>query len=262
MAVEFYKNINGKLKKLKSNPEVDSKKGWWHSITEGDFDNDGDMDYIAGNLGLNNKFNVSPQTPLSVYTKDFDGNGTTESILTYFIYGREYPVADRDMIILDLPSIKNKFDTYDKFARADFSQIFSKDNLKNAIRLTATYFASAFLENRGNGKFEMTALPAEAQFSVIQSIQTGDFDGDGNLDAIIIGNYYSPDYSIGRYDASYGLFLQGNGKCGFTPLPSSVSGISIVGDSRSSAIIRLKNSSCLLVGINSGKLRCLKINQN
>jgi len=260
MAIEFFENSNGKLKKLKNNPELDSKKGWWFSIAEGDFDNDGDLDYLVGNLGLNNKFNVSPQTPLSVYTKDFDVNGTTESILTYYLYGSEYPVADRDIIILDLPSIKNKFDTYDKFAKADFSQFFSKDNLKTARRLTATDFASAYLENKGNGKFVLTALPLEAQFSVIQSIQTGDFDGDGKLDAIIIGNYFSPDYSIGRYDASYGLFLKGDGKGGFTPVPSSVSGISIVGDSRSSAIIRLKNSSCLLVGINSGKLRCLKIN--
>jgi hypothetical protein len=261
MPVEFFKNTNGKLKRWKNNPVLDSSTGWWFSIAEGDFDNDGDMDYIVGNLGLNNKFNVSPQTPLSVYTKDFDGNGTMESILTSYLNGKEYPVADRDMIILDLPSIKNKFDTYDKFARADFSQIFSKDNLKDAIHLTATDFASIYLENKGNGKFVMTELPLEAQFSVIQSIQVKDFDGDGKLDAVINGNYFSPDYNTGRYDASYGLFLKGNGKGGFTPVPSSVSGLSIVGDSRASAIIRIKNSSCLLVGINSGKLRCFKINR-
>jgi hypothetical protein len=184
-----------------------------------------------------------------------------ESILTCYLKGKEYPVADRDMIILELPSIKNKFDTYDKFARADFSQIFSKDNLKNAIRLTATDFSSVYLENKGNGKFEMTALPTEAQFSVIQSIQVKDFDGDGKLDALINGNYFSPDYYTGRYDASYGLLLKGDGKGGFTPFPASVSGISIAGDARSTALIRIRNSSCLVVGINSGKLRCLKINK-
>ena len=137
------------------------------------------------------------------------------------------------MIILEVPSIKNKFDTYDKFAKAEFSQIFSRENIRNALRLTATNFASSFLENKGNGKFEMTALPAEAQFSVIQSIQARDYDGDGNLDAFIAGNYFSPDYNTGRYDASYGLLLKGDGKGGFTPVPSSVSGISIVGDARS-----------------------------
>jgi enediyne biosynthesis protein E4 len=261
MPVEFFKNTNGKLNRLKNNPELDASTGWWFSISEGDFDNDGDMDYIVGNLGLNNKFNVSPQTPLSVYTKDFDGNGKMESILTCYIKGKEYPVADRDQIILELPSIKNKFDTYDKFARADFNQIFSKDNIKNALHLAATDFASAYIENKGDGKFVMTALPLEAQFSVIQSMQTGDFDGDGKPDVVINGNYFSPDYNTGRYDASYGLLLKGNGKGGFTPVPSSASGISIAGDSRASAIIRIKNSSCLVVGINSGKLRCFKIDK-
>jgi enediyne biosynthesis protein E4 len=261
MAVEFFKNNNGKLKKWKNNPAVDSAKGWWFSIAEGDFDYDGDMDYMAGNLGLNNKFNASMQTPLSVYTGDFDGNGKMESLLTYFLNGKEYTVSDRDQIILELPSVKNKFDTYDKFAKADFGQIISNDNLRNALRLTATDFASVYLENKGNGKFEMTELPTEAQFSVIQSIVTGDFDSDGKLDAVITGNYFSPDYNTGRFDASYGLFIKGDGKGGFTSVPASLSGISIAGDARSASIISIKNSSCILIGINSGKLRCFKINK-
>lgn len=241
---------------------IDSSTGWWFSIAEGDFDNDGDMDYIVGNLGLNNKFNVSQQTPLSVYTKDFDLNGTTESILSYYLKGKEYTVADRDQIALELPSIKNKYDTYEKFADAEFSQIFTKDMVRDALHLTSTNFTSVYLENKGNGKFVMTALPIEAQISVIQSIQVGDFDGDGKLDAIIVGNYFSPDYNTGRYDASYGLLLKGNGKGGFTPVPASISGISIVGDTRSTAFIRIKKLTCLLVAINSGKLKCFKLNRH
>ncbi|NEW83044.1 MAG: VCBS repeat-containing protein [Mariniphaga sp.] len=261
MAVTFFKNDNGKLIKWQKNPVIDESTGWFFSISEGDFDNDGDMDYIAGNLGLNNKFNTSPQTPLSVYTKDFDRNGTVESIHSYYLHGKEYTVADRDMITLELPSIKNKFDTYQKFADADFNQIFPEEDKKDALHLTATSFASVYLENKGNGKFVMTALPTEAQFSVVQSIQVGDFDGDGNLDAVIAGNYFSPDFSTGRYDASYGLLLKGNGNGGFTPVPASVSGISIVGDARATSLIRKANSTCLLVGINSGKLKSFKINK-
>ena len=219
MAFTFFKNDHGKLNKWAKNPDIDSSTGWWFSITEGDFDKDGDPDYIAGNLGLNNRFNASRQTPLSVYAGDFDGNGKMESILSYYVNGREYPVADRDMIILEVPSVKNRFDTDDKFAKAEFSQIFSRENIRNALRLTATDFESVYLENKGNGKFEMTALPTEAQFSVIQSTQTGDFDGDGNLDAVINGNYFSPDYNTGRYDASYGLLLKGDGKGGLSRSP-------------------------------------------
>ncbi len=160
-----------------------------------------------------------------------------------------------------MPSIKNKFDTYDKFAKADFSQIFTKDNISNALHLTATNLESVYLGNQGNGKFVMRSLPTEAQVSVIQSVRQGDFDGDGNLDAVIIGNYFSPDYNTGRYDASYGLLLKGNGRGEFTPVPSSVSGISIVGDARSAAVMKIKSSTSLMVGINSGKLRFLKINR-
>ena len=261
MPITFFKNYRGTLKKWQSNPSVDSSTGWWFSIAEGDFNKDGKMDYIVGNLGLNNEFNVSPQTPFSVYTKDFDGNGTTESILSYYLNGKEYTVADRDQLTLELPSIKNKYDTYEKFANADFSQIFPNDILKDALHLTATNFASVFLENKGNGLFVMIPLPIQAQFSTIQSVQVGDYDGDGNLDALIAGNYFSPDYNTGRYDASNGLLLKGDGKGGFNPLSEAQSGISISGDARSTAFIRIKNSSCLLAGINSGKLKCFKLNR-
>lgn len=261
MAVTFFKNDHGKLIKWLKNPLVDAATGWWNSIAEGDFDDDGDMDYIVGNLGLNNKFNVSQKTPLSVYTKDFDGNGMVESILSYYLHGKEYTVADRDMITLELPSIKNKFNTYEKFADAEFSQIFTKEDTKDALHLTATDFSSVYLENKGNGTFVTTELPLKAQFSVIQSIQIDDFDDDGKLDAVVAGNYFSPDFSTGRYDGSQGLLLKGNGEGGFTSVSATQSGISIVGDARSISLIRIKNSSCLLTAINSGKLKCYKINK-
>ena len=262
MPITFFKNDHGKLKKWQNNPTIDSSTGWWFSIAEGDFNKDGKMDYIVGNLGINNKFNVSQQTPLSVYTKDFDGNGTTESILSYYLNGKEYPVADRDQIVLDIPSLIKKFDNYQKFAESDFNQIFAKDDLKDAHHLTATNFNSVFLENQGGGKFVMKPLPLEAQFSVIQSVQVGDFNSDGNLDAVIAGNYYSPEYNTGRYDASYGLLLKGDGKGVFSPVPAAESGISICGDARATALIRIKNSTCLLTAINSGKLWCFKLNRH
>jgi hypothetical protein len=261
MAVCFFRNDRGTLRRWAENPVVDSAKGWWFSLAQADFDNDGDMDYIVGNLGLNNKFSPTRQTPLSVYAKDFSGNGRVEPILTYYLKGKEYTVADGDQVASVLPFIKKRFDTYGKFADADFAGIFSPGDLRDALHLTATDFASVYLENKGKGKFVMRPLPMEAQVSVIRSIQAGDFDGDGNPDVVIAGNYFSPDFVTGRYDAGHGLFLKGNGKGGFTPLPARESGVFIDGDVSSTAFIILKRSTCLLALANSGKLKCFKLNR-
>jgi hypothetical protein len=261
MPPTFFKNDHGKLKRWLNNPAIDSSTGWWFSIAAGDFDDDGDTDYIIGNLGLNNKFNATPQTPLSVYAKDFSGNGRIKSILTYYLNGKEYTVSDRDQIAFVMPSIKKKFDTYGKFSDAGFRQIFPQEDLSGALHLTATNLASVYLENKGQGKFVMRPLPIEAQISVIHSIQVGDFDGDGKQDAVITGNYFSPDFMTGRYDASHGLLLKGDGKGGFTPLPARKSGIYIEGDARRAALIHIGKTSCLLALVNSGKLRCYKVNK-
>ncbi len=261
MPVEFFRNYHGRLKRLTGNHDPDKSSGWWYCLAEGDFDNDGDMDYIAGNLGLNNKYNVSAQTPLSIYTKDFDGNGSIESIMTYYLNGKECLLADRDLLLLEMPSLQSRFNTYEKYAEADFSSIFTREAVKDAQKLSVTEFASVFIENKGGDKFVMKELPVEAQFSVIQSVHVGDFDKDGNLDAVIVGNYYSSDFNTGRYDASHGLFLKGNGKGGFYPVPSSLSGFEVNGDARSTAAIKIRNSHCLITAVNSGKLQCFKLNR-
>jgi hypothetical protein len=145
-------------------------------LAAGDFDKDGDTDYIAGNLGLNNRYDASEKTPVSVYAKDFDGNGTIEPILTYYVNGTEYSIPNRDQITSVMPSIKKKFDTYTKFSEADFATLFSKEELQDALVLQATTFTSVYIENKGAGKFTTHALPVQAQVSAIQGMQVGDFN--------------------------------------------------------------------------------------
>ncbi len=259
MPISIFKNEKGKLVRLKSNPLLDASPGWWFSIAPGDFDHDGDIDYIVGNLGLNNKFNASDNTPVSVYAKDFDGSGNIKPMLTYFLNNKEFTVAGRDQIVSVLPSIKKKFDNYAKFADAPFNQVFSKDELENALVLKATNFTSIYLENKGGGKFSIHSLPIEAQFSTVQSIQVSDFDLDGSLDILLSGNFYSPDFMIGRYDASNGLLLKGNGKGQFQVLSAHTSGIYIDGDARATSIIHIGNKVCLLAAINMGRLKVFEL---
>ncbi len=255
MPLTVFKNNRGILQKGDKNPELLSASGWWFSLAEGDFDNDGDKDYVAGNLGQNNKYLVSRNTPLSVYTKDFDGNGMLECLLTYYINGKEYTVAGRDQITSVMPAIKKKFDNYTKFAESDFQSMFSQKEMEGVHKLQANHLSSAYIENKGAGKFVLHELPLQVQFSAIQSILVGDYDGDGSLDVLIAGNFYNPDFMTGRYDASIGVLLKGNGKGGFSPVPASQSGIHIRGDARSLQKIQIAKKTAVIAGVNNGKLQ-------
>ncbi len=260
MPVTIFKNEKGILKKL-SNPILQASTGWWFSLAAADMDNDGDIDFVAGNLGLNNKYGASPSTPLSVYVKDFDGNGSTEPILSYFLKNKEYPVPDRDQIVSVMPSIKKQFDIYAKFAASEFNQVFPAEKLEGATKFRVTNFASVYIENKGNDLFEMHPLPIQAQFSAVQSIQLADYDQDGKKDIVLAGNFYSPDFMTGRYDASIGLMLKGNGKGGFKPLSPAVSGIHIYGDARALATLKINNETVIISAVNEGRLQVFRLNR-
>ena len=260
MPVAIFKNEQGILRQLHKNPLLDEATGWWNCLQPGDFDNDGDIDYVVGNLGLNNKFNVSLKAPLMVYAKDFDGNGYVESILSYYLNGLQYTLAGRDQVASVLPSVKKKFDTYTKFADAKFDEIFTPADLKNSVVHDVTTFGSVYIENKGAGIFKMHPLPMQAQFSTVRTMQAGDFNGDGNLDVLLAGNDYGADFMIGRYDAGRGLLLTGNGKGGFYPLSENASGLAFSGQVTSSAFINIKGQRCLLAAINSGYLQVYRLN--
>lgn len=260
MPIVIYKNNRGILIRSTKNILLEQKRGWWNCINAGDFDKDGDLDYIVGNLGVNNKFNVSLKTPLTVYAKDFDSNGYIESILTYYSNKKEYTVAGRDQIASVLPSIKKRFDNYSKFADAEFYQIFSPADLQNSAVKKVTTFESVYLENKGNGIFVSSALPIDAQFSTIQTTQISDFDKDGNLDILIAGNNYNPEFTIGQYDAFSGLILLGNGKGKFKKMLNKDCGFVYTGEARCTAMMNIKSQKCLLTTINNKKLVVFKIN--
>ncbi|TAH09007.1 MAG: RNA-binding protein [Sphingobacteriia bacterium] len=260
MPIVIYINNRGILIRSTKNILLEQQRGWWNCINAADFDKDGDLDYIVGNLGVNNKFNVSLKTPLTVYANDFDSNGYIESIITYYLNNKEYTISGRDQIASVLPSIKKKFDNYSKFAEAEFHQIFSQSDLQNAVVKKVTTFESVYLENKGNGVFVMSALPIDAQFSTIQTTQILDFDKDGNLDILIAGNNYNPEFTIGQYDGFSGLILLGNGKGKFKKMLNKDCGFVYKGEARSTAIMTINRKKCLLTTINNNKLLVFEIN--
>jgi len=243
MPITFFKNHHGKFENVTPQSGVSNQTGWWNSIIAGDFDNDGDIDYIVGNLGLNSFLRANAKEPLSVYAKDFDNNGSVDAIVTLYLKDKkgakkEYTALNRDDIVGQLPSVRKKFLTYKEFANADVHQIFPDDEMKGALILHATNLRSCFLKNDGNGKFDLKPLPNTAQMAPLNGMVVDDFNNDGNLDVAICGNDYGNEVFNGMYDAMNGLVLLGDGNGNFISKTIQESGFFVPGDAK--ALIKLR----------------------
>ena len=266
----FLKNENGIFKNVTPASGISNQVGWWNSIAAGDFDNDGDIDYIAGNLGLNSFYKANTQYPVSIYAKDFDNNGSYDAFPSLYLPAsqqdqvkKEFPAQTRDDIVKQMISMRSKFQNYKSFATATMDQLFTPEQLKGALILKANNFNSCFIRNDGNGKFTLLPLPAAAQLSVINGMVVDDFDGDGNLDVIINGNDYGTEVSVGRYDALNGLMLKGDGKGNFTTQSILQSGIFIPGNGKALVNIRSANGHYLLAaGQNRGPLKIFELKRH
>ncbi|RYF77908.1 MAG: RNA-binding protein [Cytophagaceae bacterium] len=257
MPVTFYKNNQGKALGQQS-VVIPNSVGWWNSVVGGDFDNDGDIDYIAGNLGLNSRYKASPEQPVCVYAKDFDDNGRIDPILCRFIQGKEFVTHPRETLSTQLVGMRRRFLHYSDYGNATFSDVFDADQLKGALILKATNMASTYIENRGNGQFTSKPLPIEAQYSPVLGMQVADVNGDGNLDILGVGNEYSTEPLTGWYDAGVGTCLLGNGAGHFTALPVGKSGFLVDKDAKAFAELRLANGQPLyIITQNQDSLRLL-----
>ena len=260
MSLRFFKNNKGKLFTEVTNEVFkNEQRGWWNDIEKGDFDKDGDIDLIVGNLGLNYKYQASNEKPFRVYLNDFDKNATYDIVLSYNSGDTEYPVRGRQCSSQQMPAIKDKFKNYNSFASASLNEIYTDQMLNESLKYEIKSFASIYLQNN-NGKFTAKPLPYQAQFSNINSIVVEDIDIDGNLDLIIGGNLYNAEVETPRNDASFGLWLKGDGNGGFITQEPRESGLVITGDARNIELINVGNKRHLLVAANNQALQQIKIN--
>jgi hypothetical protein len=261
MPIKFFKNVKGIFEDVTSTSGVSDQIGWWSSIAGGDFDNDGDTDYLVGNLGKNSFHLASDQYPLAIYAKDFDNNRSLDAIVTIYLKDqqgikREFTAMNRDDIVSQLPVVRKKFLKYKEFANADIHQIFSEEEMKDALILRANNFKSGYLKNNGNGKFELIALPDVAQMAPLNGMVVDDFNGDGNPDVAISGNDYGNEVFNGRYDAMNGLVLLGDGNGNFAEQSILKAGLFIPGDAKALVKLRGPNDAYLLAASqNRGPLK-------
>lgn len=244
MPVTFVKNESGTFK-LDQATGTTGKKGWWNSIVSGDFDKDGDIDYVAGNLGENNYYRASEQQPLRAYAKDFDGNASVDLIMSCYFKTdegdmKEFPLHFWDEMNSQSPMFRKMFSRYKQFGKITMAELLTPKQLEGAIVLEANYMKSSYIENQGDGTFEIRPLPIRAQIAPINGLVASDINGDGNLDVLMVGNDYGNEVFPGRYDALTGLLLYGDGKGNFTPVLSAKSGFLVAGDAK--ALVRLSTA--------------------
>lgn len=264
--VRFFKNVNNKLVEVTDATGLTNMNGLWRSLQQADIDKDGDMDYIVGNMGLNNRFHIAPERPMMLYTKDMDKNGFDELVPAYYMKNSDnqyqlFPALDRNQLSEQVPSVKKKYLLHADYAKVTMEQLANDYGVDGWKTLKCETSTSTWIENLGNGKFKAHALPVEAQFAPVNSIIANDIDEDGNMDLIISGNEYQAALSTGRYDASYGLVMMGNGKGKFTPVNIFKSGVIIDGDVKDMKMISVKNKGrFLLAAPNDSRLKTFVLN--
>ena len=253
MSPRFCANINGVLVEKKSlDKEIN---GLWQSITVFDIDMDGDKDYLLANRGVNNKFRASEDFPLKMFYSDFDGNGSTETIVVIPKNGKYFPLEGLDGIAGQIVELRKKFTNYRDFAGKTIEQIFDKETLDNSIVLNVSELRSGYLENN-NGKFTFVHFEHELQWGPIMDFLTYDFDQDGTEEVLAAGNYFGIKPYHGRFGSFSGAMIKSKNdvilgyKMGLDLSQKST---------RHLNIITLNNQPYLLVTFNNEKARVYEL---
>ncbi len=236
------------------NRSITKALGWWSSIKATDLDNDGDVDFVVGNLGLNTQMKASEAQPISLYYSDFDQNGSTDPFITYFNQGRAYPLASRDEALEQVVALKKKFINYKSYSTATIEDIFTSEQLAKAQKLDITETRTGLLIN-DKGTFTFKPLPIEAQFAPVYAIGIDDLNNDGKKDLILAGNNATMRIRIGKMDANHGMVFLNKGQNDFKYLPQSQSGLWLNGDVRDCQTVKTKQGKQWIFSINNGPIQ-------
>lgn len=260
MPITVLKNNGDVFSNETSSLDLENSTGWWYSIVAEDFDKDGDLDFVAGNLGLNYKYQANSEETFDVYVKDYDRNGSIDIVLGYYNDGVQYPVRGKQCSSEQIPNISIKYSDYNSFADATLEDIYSEGDLEASLHYKAKTFASSYIENKGQDGFEISKLPNEVQISCINGIVVDDYNNDGFLDMVVAGNLYGAEVETTRNDASYGSLLAGDGKGNFKAVPYSESGFYLKHDTKELAMVNTVNGKVILAANNNDFMKVIKVN--
>tara|TARA_R110002051_G_scaffold180913_2_gene250338 strand:+ start:21025 stop:24414 length:3390 start_codon:yes stop_codon:yes gene_type:complete len=229
MPISVYLSKNGKLVDETNRYFKESISGLWTSLHITDLNNDGKTDIIAGNIGTNTQFKLSPDSPAELYYADFDENGSLDPILNFYVEDKSYPYLTRDELLGQLSGLRRRFNSYEKYADVQMPDIFNETELLKAKELSATHQETTVFLSSSQEKYKIVQLPVHSQFSPTSDIITSDFNNDGAMDILLLGNHNYYKLRIGKFDANYGTLLLGDGAGNFIYLPQTQSGLSLKG---------------------------------
>ena len=237
----------------------EKSSGWWNTISQADLDQDGDLDFVVGNAGLNSRLRVSEKEPVELWVGDIDANGSYDPIITYYNNHQRYPFVSRDQLVKQVPPLKRKFLKYDDYKNVKLEDIIPAERMNEFVYRKAQMFSSVWIENKGNQNYQMHELPMEAQMFPVFSFAVHDVNGDGLADILAVGNWHGVQPDLGRQDAGYGLILLGDGKNGFTPQRIRDSGFWVPGEGRDIKVLAgTKGEKRILVGRNNDSVLIFK----
>ncbi|HTI11435.1 MAG TPA: VCBS repeat-containing protein [Puia sp.] len=256
MPITIFENKEGKLINQTRAYGLDHTQGWWTSILAEDFDHDGNIDLVVGNLGTNTQFRASDKEPLKIWYGDFSGNKTFDPILTYYIQGKSYPYASRDELLRELPAQQKKFSRYETYSDAQIEDLFTPEQINAAGVKEIRMLSSVYLHNDGQRHWTLQNLPQRCQISMINGWVPTMIGGKQSL--VLAGNCYPFRAQLGPLDAGIGLVLQMDEKGHFTSLPYDRTGLCIPGDVRSLIGLKGKKQEFIVAASYNGAVQVLR----
>jgi len=263
MPVTILRNEEGKFKKVdNTNNGLNYSSGWWWCIETMDMDNDGDPDYVLGNMGHNYKFKASKQAPLEVYINDFNDNGKVDFLIGYHQDGKIFPTVDRNRTLKQNRYLKNRIPSNNLYALLTLEDIYGIEKIQSAVNKKIYTHSSGILENKGNGSFEFKTFDPYAQFSVTNSIVIEDLNRDGFSDLILAGNMYLIEAETIRMDAGNGILMINDKAGNFKSIPYYESGLYLDGDVRDLGVLKTAGDPLIICSKSNDFVQLVRYSPN